>query len=381
VFNGFTVLYSLEISGASISELPDGIFSGLRGQLEYLHLNDNLLTRFDANQTGLYFAGEGYIYQCTLNLAQNLITRVNLQDSQIEFLNLSFNRITDLADAIISEKDLTILDMSSKQILQMPLDYFANFSRIEEIHFRNNSLQSAFMSFNHNAYYYLTIDFSMNKLTDFNLSFANNEYSSFLKLNLSRNLLYEIFPWEWNIKLEEYIDLSHNSFKAINDSFFYLMQDKIGYTTTLYLDYNQISDIRMTQPIPQRQLSFLDISLSDNLLKVIPDFFKNALNENSLYACNGNPFTACKSQTYNLYYSNCLKRCYCSDDPSLSYSEPHVCLTYSYSDPPSVDIADWYSISLILKYLCLFIVLLYKVANFCCTSRSISQQISRRPQI
>ncbi|XP_074025811.1 uncharacterized protein [Leptinotarsa decemlineata] len=168
----FNTLHSLKevfLRGNNIEELSPGVFNSL-SELEILDLSENNLKTLGANCLA------GTIHLKSLNLSSNFLVTFNesILDqniAEIEYIDLSFNRITDISIGNIEHKIINI-DLSSNRISTM------NFciSELVSVNVSRNLLKSlGKISCSNTNSRLISLDMSFNNISElFSDSFINS---------------------------------------------------------------------------------------------------------------------------------------------------------------------------------------------------------------
>nr|XP_023028547.1 leucine-rich repeat-containing protein 15-like [Leptinotarsa decemlineata] len=295
----FNTLHSLKevfLRGNNIEELSPGVFNSL-SELEILDLSENNLKTLGANCLA------GTIHLKSLNLSSNFLVTFNesILDqniAEIEYIDMSFNRITDISIGNIEHKIINI-DLSSNRISTM------NFciSEFVSVNVSRNLLKSlGKISCSNTNSRLISLDMSFNNISElFSDSFINSTQLKILNfqhnnisslpiglfshlsnledLNLANNSLEQFYHGilEGLEKLR-ILDISNNKFITIKRYLHSLVNLR-----ELYIQRNKIKSLDSEQLI--RDLPHLsNISLDgnnftcDDLIEIIHDLRSKSVN-------------------------------------------------------------------------------------------------------
>jgi hypothetical protein len=127
-------LKSINLSGNNIRKVPNEIKEIFL--LSNINLSHNQLEQIPAGVLRMRFLK-------SLDLSENQIGELtnNIMLQNLEYLNLSGNKITRLPKTIGVLRKLAILDLSDNQLIDIPL-WFTNLTRLKELNLAHNQLKS-----------------------------------------------------------------------------------------------------------------------------------------------------------------------------------------------------------------------------------------------
>lgn len=287
-FGGLTMyLEVLYLNDNLISQLPDGLFSGL-AKLTTLQLHSNrlsslwsvpssvnnlpslLLSSGDGNQTSA-LAPLVSLNRLTLNDNQlsNISSEVFAFLGNLETLNLDSNRIETLPTGVFASlTNLKTLNVTSNEITFLPDHLFASCRAIETIDFSANRISAISPNTFTNLTKLETLYLNDNELTE-----LQNDYFlglvSIKTVRLDNNTISQVYSNCFSgMPLLTELRLQNNFIRLLPIGLF----DPVGSLTLLNLSSNLVSRVEKMPFSSQSNLIHLD--LSNNALEEIPaDWF------------------------------------------------------------------------------------------------------------
>ncbi len=212
-----------------------------------------------------------------LDLSNAKITQIPdevLELTHLKILNLKWNKIQKSLAHIVFFSNLTWLDLSNNQLSTLP-DSFSNLSNLTWLDLSNNRLSTLPESIT-NLFNLTTLDLSNNRLSTLPNSFSN--LSKLTWLYLSNNHLSTLPNSFSNLSKLIRLYLSNNRLSTLPNSFSNLFD-----LTRVNLSNNQLS----TLPNSFSNLSNLTwLNLSNNQLSTLPDFITTLSNLTRLFLCD-----------------------------------------------------------------------------------------------
>ncbi|KAG5880976.1 hypothetical protein JTB14_018705 [Gonioctena quinquepunctata] len=289
-FNTLNSLKEVYLSGNNIKDLSPGIFNSLL-ELRILDLSRNQLKSLGRS----CLSGATHLRKIDLSWNSLITFEDSVLDQNIlelEYMDLSFNNITQLEIKNVHNKILTI-DMSSNKI--SVIDFCV--SGFKKLRISKNELKSlgqvncsdvdpkiTDLDISFNQIYELSSDTFINLTQLQNLSLAFNNISflptglfsnvhSLVVLNVSSNDLDQFLPGTFeHLESLQILDLSNNKITAIKR---YL--HSLGNLTELNIQQNRISDLESAElvaDLPKLSRISLDNNnfTCDDLIEIIHDF-------------------------------------------------------------------------------------------------------------
>lgn len=241
-------LEELDLSNNRLVKIPTGLFRNTR-RLTSLHLNNNIISFINRQS----FIGLRHLRR--LDLSGNDIASIWLQDqvfhhlSQLQFFNLSNNRITELDNGILLDlPELQLLDVSSNQISRLSRAPFQNQSKLVQLSLQHNLIANIDQT-------------SLHGLS-----------ASLTSLNLAANKLKFIHRDALrNITMLKQLQLQENELEKVPEALSHLNQ-----LTHLNLASNLIG--QMPRDFMQPGSKLQELNLAANLIpNIVQDTFNNTV--------------------------------------------------------------------------------------------------------
>ncbi|KAJ8936680.1 hypothetical protein NQ318_023147 [Aromia moschata] len=273
-FAGLTKLKELTLNNNSLAEMEDGSLRNLPSlmhlqltnneitdlkniplcelrKLRLLDLSKNLISRL--NDATFFCRKSSKSVGFNLNNQNHLLNNLNKEDyftesitSKLQYIDLSYNNISELGSALADLKNLKILHLEKNKLRKIEYKELKALESLEKVYLRNNLLESVDKNIFSNQKNLEYLDLSNNRLVYFSL----NVTPLLEHINLADNML-DMF------NLDNGNDTSH--------------------LKTLILCSNRIRDI---QPFAfRRHEAFEHLSIANNNIIELPPFvFRNLTN-------------------------------------------------------------------------------------------------------